>query len=526
MPSSFPDMLAAGYGFTDPSVILGAALESGGAVHPEPKVKIPLAMMNRHGLIAGATGTGKTKTLQLLTEQLSALGVPVFAADVKGDLSGLAMPGEATDRVAARARDVGWSWKAAGAPVEFVSLSGKLGVQLRATVSSFGPLLLGKALSLNETQTSVLTMVFKYCDDSQLPLLDLPDLRAVLQYLSSDEGKPALAQYGGMSGSTVGVLLRKMIELESQGAGQFFGEPEFDVKDMMHVTSDGRGVVTCLELSDVQDKPLLWSTFTMWMLAELYHNLPEAGDLPKPKLAFFFDEAHLLFDDAPKAFLDQVQQVVRLIRSKGVGVYFVTQTPKDVPGDVLAQLGNRVQHALRAHTPEDDTALRATVRTFPKTGFYDLEETLTSLGIGEAVVAVLDARGAPTPVVATRLIPPASRMAPLTPEELQADIRQSDLIAEYGQTVDRESARELLAARMARTQAPTPAEPSAPTPAPDAPPSRGGRAARTVAQVAGGALIGALSSSIGRTVGREIVRGVFGLLGAKPPRSTTRRSRW
>jgi DNA helicase HerA-like ATPase len=520
-------MLAAGYGFTDPAVILGAALESGGAVHPEPKVKIPLAMMNRHGLIAGATGTGKTKTLQLLTEQLSAMGVPVFAVDVKGDLSGLAMPGEPTERVAARAKDVGWSWKAAGVPVEFVSLSGKLGVQLRATVSSFGPLLLGKALSLNETQTSVLTMVFKYCDDSQLPLLDLPDLRAVLQYLSSDEGKPALAQYGGMSGSTVGVLLRKMIELESQGAGQFFGEPEFDVKDMMHVTSDGRGVVTCLELSDVQDKPLLWSTFTMWMLAELYHNLPEAGDLPKPKLAFFFDEAHLLFDDAPKAFLDQVQQVVRLIRSKGVGVYFVTQTPKDVPGDVLAQLGNRVQHALRAHTPEDDTALRATVRTFPKTGFYDLEETLTSLGIGEAVVAVLDARGAPTPVVATRLIPPSSRMAPLSPEELQADIRQSDLIAEYGQAVDRESAREMLAARMARTQAPAPASaPGAPAPAPDAPPSRGGRAARTVAQVAGGALMGALSSSIGRTVGREIVRGVFGLLGAKPPRSTTRRSRW
>ena len=377
MPTSFPDMLTTGYGFGDPAVTLGAALESGGAVHQEPKVRIPLAMMNRHGLIAGATGTGKTKTLQLLAEQLSAQGVPVFAADVKGDLSGLAVPGEATDRVAGRATDIGWSWQATGVPVEFVSLTGKLGVQLRATVSSFGPLLLGKALSLNDTQTSVLTMVFKYCDDSGLPLLDLADLRAVLQYLSSDEGKPALEQYGGMSSSTVGVLLRKMVELESQGAGRFFGEPEFDVKDLMRVTSDGRGVVTCLELSDVQDKPLLWSTFMMWLLAELYHNLPEAGDLPRPKLAFFFDEAHLLFDDASKAFLDQVQQVVRLIRSKGVGVYFVTQTPKDLPRDVLAQLGNRVQHALRAHTPEDDTALRATVRTFPKTDFYDLEETLT-----------------------------------------------------------------------------------------------------------------------------------------------------
>jgi DNA helicase HerA-like ATPase len=317
-----------------------------------------------------------------------------------------------------------------------------------------------------------------------------------------------------------------MVELESQGAGVFFGEPEFDVKDLMQLTSDGRGVVTCLELSDVQDKPLLWSTFMMWLLAELYHNLPEAGDLPKPKLAFFFDEAHLLFDDASKAFLDQVQQVVRLIRSKGVGVYFVTQTPKDVPTDVLAQLGNRVQHALRAHTPDDDTALRATVRTFPKTTFYDLEETLTTLGIGEAVVTVLDARGSPTPVVATRLIPPCSRMAPLTPEELQADIRQSGLIAEYGQAVDRESAREMLAARMARTQPTAPAAPAS-DPQPPASPARSGRPAKTVAQVAGGALVGALSSSIGRTVGREIIRGVFGLLGAKPPRTTTSRSsRW
>jgi uncharacterized protein len=519
MPSSFDQMLTAGYGFTDPAVTLGAALERDAAVHQDPKIKIPLAMMNRHGLIAGATGTGKTRTLQLLTEQLSAQGVPVFAADVKGDLSGLAVPGDANERVTGRAKEIGWAWKPAGVPVEFVSLSGKLGVQLRATVSSFGPLLLGKALSLNDTQTSVLTMVFKYCDDAQLPLLDLPDLRAVLQYLSSDEGKPALAQYGGMSGATVGVLLRKMIELESQGAGEFFGEPEFDVKDMLHVTSDGRGVVTCLELADVQDKPLLWSTFMMWLLAELYHNLPEAGDLPKPKLAFFFDEAHLLFADASKEFLDQVQQVVRLIRSKGVGVYFITQTPKDVPTDVLAQLGNRVQHALRAHTPDDDTALRATVRTFPKTTFYDLEQTLTSLGIGEAVVTVLDARGSPTPVVAARLIPPASRMAPLTPEELQTDIRQSDLLAEYGQSVDRKSAREILADRMAQTQ------PAAAPGKPPAGPSTGGRAAKTIAQVAGGALVGALTSSIGRTVGREIVRGVFGLLGAKPPRSTTR-SRW
>jgi DNA helicase HerA-like ATPase len=522
MPS-FSDMLASGYGFTDPSVTLGAALE-GTTLHQEPKVRIPLATLNRHGLIAGATGTGKTKTLQLLAEQLLAQGIPVFVADIKGDLSGLAMPGEANDKVTTRARDVGWSWKPAGVPVEFVSLTGALGVQLRATVSSFGPLLLGKVLSLNETQTSVLTMVFKYCDDSQLPLLDLSDLRSVLQWLGSDEGKPALAQYGGMSSASVGVLLRKMVELESQGAGRFFGEPEFDVKDMLQTTSDGRGVVTCLELSDVQDKPMLFSTFMMWLLAELYHNLPEVGDLPKPKLVFFFDEAHLLFDDAPKAFLDQIQRVVRLIRSKGVGVYLVTQTPKDVPSDVLAQLGNRVQHALRAHTPDDDKALKATVRTFPKTSFYDLEETLTSLGIGEAVVTVLDPRGAPTPVVAARFIPPASRMAPLTPDELQADIRQSDLLSEYGQAVDRESAREILASRMARTQAPDPAAaPPMPEPRPQA---KTKSAAGTVAKAAGGAVLGALSATIGRTIGREVVRGLFGLLGAKPPRTTARRSRW
>jgi hypothetical protein len=324
------------------------------------------------------------------------------------------------------------------------------------------------------------------------------------------------------------VLLRKLVELEAQGAGRFFGEPEFDVHDLLRTTSDGRGVVTLLELSDAQDKPALFSTFMMWLLAELYHNLPEAGDLPKPKLVFFFDEAHLLFDDAPKAFLDQIQRVVRLIRSKGVGVFLVTQTPKDVPAEVLAQLSNRVQHALRAHTPDDDRALKATVRTYPKTGFYDLEETLTSLGIGEAVVTVLDGRGTPTPVVAARLIPPASRMGPLTPDELQADIRQSDLLAEYGRAVDRESAREMLAGRMARTEAPAPLPEREPQPEPSPErESRKGGVAKTAAKVGGGAVLGALGSTLGRTIGREIVRGLFGLLGAKPPRTTRRsRSRW
>jgi DNA double-strand break repair helicase HerA and related ATPase len=513
-PSAFANMLAAGYGTNEPALILGAALE-GPQVYREPKIRLPLSSVTRHGLIAGATGTGKTSTLRLLTEQLSAQGVPVFAADMKGDLSGLAMPGEASDRVTTRAHEIGWEWKPRGVPVEFVSLTGALGVQLRATVSSFGPLLLGKVLSLNDTQTSVLTMVFKYADEHQLPLLDFQDLRALLQFLDSDQGKPALAEYGGMSSASVGVLLRKMVELEAQGAEQFFGEPEFDVKDMLRLTSDGRGVVTCLELPDVADKPKMFSTFMMWLLAELYHNLPEVGDLPQPKLVFFFDEAHLLFEDAPKAFLEQIEQVVRLIRSKGVGVYFVTQTPKDVPEGVLAQLGNRIQHALRAHTPNDDAALKSTVRTFPKTSFYDLEETLTSLGIGEAVVTVLNAQGSPSPVVATRLIPPASRMAPLTPAELRDDIRQSDLLAEYGKEVDRESAKEMLAARMAQT---IPAG------------GRGGESPaagekkpeKTVAERAGDVI----SSPTGRVVVREVMRGLFGLLGVKPARRTTRRSRW
>ena len=513
MTPSLPDTLQAGFGFTAPAVTLGAALQ-GSTLVTEPRVRVPLAMLNRHGLVAGATGTGKTKTLQLLTEQLSAAGVPVFVADLKGDLSGLAMPGQAGDRITARARETGWTWQPAGVPVEFVSLTGQQGVQLRATVAGFGPLLLAKVLELNETQSSVLALVFKYCDDQGLPLLDFSDLRAVLQYLTSEEGKGGLAQYGGMSGATVGVLLRKMVELEAQGAERFFGEPEFDVRDLLATTREGKGVVTCLELTDVQDRPRLFSTFMMWLLAELYHTLPEAGDLDKPRLVFFFDEAHLLFDDASKAFLEQVEQVVRLIRSKGVGVFFVTQTPKDVPTDILAQLGNRVQHALRAHTPDDERALQATVRTFPRTELYDLAQTLTSLGIGEAIVTVLDPRGVPTPVVAVRLIPPASRMAPLTPDELQADIRQSDLLAEYGRAVDRESAREMLAARLKKAAAPAEAAQE---------PAR--RTGLSTGQKLGMAVLGALGTTVARTVGRELVRGVFGMLGAKPPRGT-RRSRW
>jgi hypothetical protein len=400
-------------------------------------------MMNRHGLIAGATGTGKTKTLQLLAEQLSAAGVPVFLADMKGDLSGLGVAGVADEKVQQRAKETGWAWKPTPFPVEFLSLAATRGAQLRATVSSFGPLLLAKVLDLNDTQAGVLALVFKYCDDRQLELLDFADLRTVLEHLTG-AGAADLKGYGGISKATIGVLLRKMVELEQQGALAFFGEPEFDLHDLLQVERDGRGLVSILELQDTQDKPALFSTFMMWMLARLYNELPEVGDVDKPKLVFFFDEAHLLFNDASKAFLAQVEQVVRLVRSKGVGVFFVTQTPKDVPPDVLAQLGHRVQHALRAFTPNDQKALSATAKTFPRSDFYDLEETLTTLGIGEAMVTVLSPKGVPSQPFATRLIPPASRMAPLTDAELQQRLDSSSQVRKYREPINRPSAEEKL----------------------------------------------------------------------------------
>jgi DNA helicase HerA-like ATPase len=333
-------------------------------------------------------------------------------------------------------------------PVEFLSLSGKRGAQVRATVHSFGPLLLGKVLDLNETQTSILALIFKYCDDNNLPLLDLKDLAATLKYLSSDEGKPILEEYGGMSSASVGVLLRSIVVIEQEGADVFFGEPEFDVMDLLRTTPDGQGVVSLLELADVMDRPRLFSTFMLWMLAQLYETLPEVGDLPKPKLCFFFDEAHLLFDDASEALMDEIERTARLIRSKGVGVYFVTQSPTDVPSSVLSQLGNRVEHALRAFTPEDADNLRKTARTFPITEFYDVEKMLTSLGIGEAAITVLSPRGIPTPLAATRLVAPDSQMAPVSEERFAAILAASPLNTKYSAVVDRHSAYEMINARL------------------------------------------------------------------------------
>ena len=507
--------IAAGYRIEGVAVELGSVV-AGGGPHPDARVRVPIGMLNRHGLIAGATGTGKTKTLQLLTEQLSAAGVPVFVADVKGDLSGLSAPGEPGDRISRRAADTGDDWQPTAYPVEFLAVGGiGPGVPLRATVTSFGPILLAKVLGLNETQESSLGLVFHYADRAGLPLLDLKDLRAVIQHLVSLDGKADLQGLGGLSKATAGVILRELIALADSGAESFFGEPEFDTADLLRTAPDGRGVISAVELAEVQDRPALFSTFLLWLLADLFEDLPEVGDLDKPKLVFFLDEAHLLFADASKAFLEAVTRTVRLIRSKGVGVFFVTQQPTDVPDDVLAQLANRVQHALRAFTPDDADALRKTVRTYPKTADYDLEETLTGLGTGEAVVTVMSERGAPTPVAWTMLRAPRSRMAPADPAAVAAAVAGSPLQAEYGQVVDRESAYERLLAKLApppSAPSPGPSSASAPGPAP-APPSRPAPdedAGGFFGRVLGSQAARSFARSAATVLGREITRGVLG----------------
>lgn len=481
----------------------GAALELGrgvldGAVVPDALVQVPLRMMNRHGLIAGATGTGKTKGLQGIAEQLSDAGVPVFAADMKGDLSGLSEPGGASGVAADRWQELGETFEPKAFPVEYLAIGGiGPGIPVRATVTDFGPLLLGKVLRANETQEQSLSLVFRYADQKGLPLLDLSDLRALLTFLASEDGKAELTGIGGVASATIGVLLRQLVQLEDGGGTEFFGEPQLEIADLMRTTEDGRGIISCLELPAVQDKPTLFSTALMWLLAELFEELPEVGDRDKPKLVFFFDEAHLLFDGATKAFLDSIVQTVRLIRSKGVGVFFCTQQPKDVPSDVLAQLGNRTQYALRAFTPDDAKALKATVRTFPKSDFYDLEELLTQLGIGEAAVTILNESGVPTPVVHTKIRAPRSKMAAAS--DVEGAAKASPLFAKYGTRVDAQSARELLAARI--DQHP-----------PDKPPTAAHKKAAKAAGGGSGAIGDFLESTTGRQLQREVVRGLFGLL--------------
>ncbi|MFI6735156.1 helicase HerA-like domain-containing protein [Nonomuraea sp. NPDC050451] len=495
-----------GYDVEGPALELGALVREDGAADPSEQIRISLSMLNRHGLVAGATGTGKTKTLQLMAEQLAAQGVPVFLADIKGDLSGLASPGTTSERVTRRAAEVGQTWQPMACPAEFFSLGGLgAGIPIRATMTAFGPTLLAKVLGLNETQESSLGLIFYFADKHGLPLLDLKDLIAVIRYLT--DTPEALSGIGGLSAATAGVILRALTNFEAQGAEAFFGEPEFDVRDLLRVTADGNGMVSVLELPAVQDRPQLFSTFLMWLLADLFHVLPEVGDVDKPKLVFFFDEAHLLFDDASKAFLQSITQTVRLIRSKGVGVFFVTQTPNDVPSDVLAQLGARVQHALRAFTPQDAKALKATVSTFPASS-YDLERLLTELGIGEAVVTVLSETGAPTPVAWTRLRAPRTLMAPSSPDVVQGIIAASPLQQKYGTAVDRQSAYEILSAKLAEQQqaeapaAEVPREPERP---------REPEPRRSVLEsVLESKEFRSMARSAASALGREITRSIFG----------------
>lgn len=508
--------IAAGYATTGQALELGSVLVDG-AVDPAAQVRIPLSMMNRHGLVAGATGTGKTKTLQVIAEQLSAAGVPVMMADIKGDLSGLSRPGEASERTAQRAKDTGdESWAGTPFPVEFLSLgTGGIGVPVRATISAFGPILLSKVLGLNATQESTLGLIFHWADQQGLPLLDLKDLRSVITFLTSDEGKEQLKTIGGVSSQTAGVILRALVNLDAEGGDTFFGEPEIDPADLLRVDAEGRGVISLLELGDQAARPVMFSTFLMWVLADLFTYLPEVGDVDKPKLVFFFDEAHLLFTDASKAFLQQVEQTVKLIRSKGVGVFFCTQLPTDVPNNVLSQLGARIQHALRAFTPDDQQALTKTVRTYPKTQFYDLATDLTALGIGEAIVTVLSERGAPTPVAWTRLRPPKSLMDTIGPDYIRAAAQASPRFLKYGQTVDRESAYEMLAAKMAPPLEEvdgTDLPPILPTGI-DLPPmpKRVEKAEPGVLdQVMNSPAFKSAMRSAGTVIGREITRSIFG----------------
>lgn len=489
----FFEAITKAYATSLPSICLGAGVYQGEVV-ADAKVNLPLRMMNRHGLVTGATGSGKTRTLQLMAEQLSAAGVSVFMPDMKGDLSGMAKEGALNDKITERAQAIGIDYTPAGFPVEIYSLSGKLGAQIRATVTEFGPALLSKILELNETQSGVLNILFKYADDKSLPIVDFKDLKKVLNHLTEGHGAAEIkSDYGKISSATASTILRKIVALEQQGIDQLFGETSFDIDDLFGKV-DGRGIVSLLNVSDVQHQPAIFSTFLLALLVEIYQRMPEAGDLDKPKLVFFLDEAHLLFKDAPKVFLDQIDQIIRLIRSKGVGVFFCTQVTQDIPAAVLAQLGNRVQHVIRAFTPNDAKALRETIRTFPKSAFYDMEQQFT----------------------VAHLSPPASFMGPLTNEEYNQQLTQSDMYKKYKDSVDPQSAFELLTERMEALEEEAEERKTAER--------AGAPARRTTSQRREKSTFEeVMSSSVAKQVGREVVRGIFGMLFGSAPR--TARSR-
>jgi uncharacterized protein len=504
--TDFRDKIQQGYNFEGESIILGGPMLDGKCIS-DCLIRVPLKTLNRHGLIAGATGTGKTKTLQVLAESLSEKSIPVLLMDVKGDLSGLGRPGSLHHKVEERHREIGIPYSPKDFPIELLTLSGEKGVRLRATVSEFGPVLFSKILGLNDTQAGIVSLIFKYCDDQGLPLLDLKDFKKVIQFITVEGKKEIENTYGRVSTTSVGAILRKVIELEQQGAERFFGEKSFEVDDLLRIDDQGDGVISIIRLSDIQDRPKMFSTFMLCLLAEIYSSFPEEGDPDAPKLVIFIDEAHLIFDEASKALLDQIETIIKLIRSKGVGIFFCTQTPRDIPEAVLSQLGLKVQHALRAFTGKDRKAIKLVSENYPYSGFYKTDELLTSLGIGEALVTTLNEKGIPTPLAATLLCAPKSRMDILTDEEIDEVVQSSKLIEKYNQMIDRESAYEMLTQkieefRTKETQDQLIKERERAS-------SGYGREKSTLETV----MDSTVTRQIGRTVAREITRGILGVFG-------------
>lgn len=509
------------YDFEGESIIMGAAkLED--EVFTEKFVRIPLRTLNRHGLIAGATGTGKTKTLQILAEQLSAKGVPSLVMDIKGDLSGIAVPSAGHKKIDERHEKIGYPFIAGASPVEFLTLSDEKGARLRATVLEFGPVLFSKILDLNDTQSGIISVIYKYCDDNHLPLLDLKDMKKVLQYMTN-EGKDAVeSEYGRISTASVGAIMRKIVELEQQGADVFFGERSFEVDDLCRIDEDGKGLISILRLTDLQSKPKLFSTFMLQLMAEVYATFPEEGDMDRPKLCIFIDEAHLIFEEASDALMDQIEVIVKLIRSKGVGLFFVTQNPADIPEDVLGQLGLKIQHALRAFTAKDRKAIKLAAQNYPLTDYYDVDQLLTELGIGEAILTALNEKGVPTALVHTYLRAPQSRMDVLTKAEINDILDSSSLIAKYNEDIDRESAYEILSGKIEDAQS---------VEARGRLEEQNKMARKTSTRSEKSAFEKVVNSTttrqIGRTVARELTRGLLGVLGIKTTgRRSTRSKSW
>jgi len=497
-----------GYSFKGESITLGTGMLDGDGV-TNAHVKIPLKTINRHGLIAGATGTGKTKTLQIVAEQLSLKGVPSLLMDVKGDLSGIAMPGTNNDHITWRHNVIGLTFNPTSIPVELMTISDSDGVKLRATVTEFGPILFSKILGLNDTQTGVISLIFKYCDDNQLPLLDLDDIKKVLQFAMNEGKEEITSEYGSISKASINTIIRKIIELEQQKANVFFGEKSFEIDDLLR-RKDGKGMVSIIRLNDIQDKPKLFSTFMLSLMSEVYHTLPEEGDLGVPKLAIFIDEAHLIFDTATDVLLGQIETMVKLIRSKGVGLFFVTQNPTDVPDDILSQLGLKIQHSLRAFTAKDRKNIKQTAQNYPLSEFYKTDEVLTSMGIGEALVTALGEKGKPTPLVHTLLRAPVSRMDVLTSSEISELVENSELVKKYNQEINRESAYEILTDKIKIAQQEDNQEKL----------KQFNRSSQKEKSRARKSTLETISKNtmvrqLGRTVLREVTRGLLGALGIK-----------